>query len=190
MRPWLYVLLFVAGTALCWGIYIPSIHKGAVSVGSNLRAYLLVGLAYFLVAVLIPGILLFVFGWDPTAKGDPNWSTQSILWGLGAGTLGALGAFSVTFAVVLAPRGLGPLIVPPLVFCFAPIVSTIVTLLYFHPPKGGVLPDWRFFLGLAMAIAGATLVMVYKPSGSPAHHAKTQDAAQVSTVAPEGAGSS
>lgn len=195
MRPWLYVLLFVAGTAMTWGMYVPSIHKSAGPLHSNLRAFLLVGLAYFLVAVLIPAFLIFVVGWDPTARGgDPEWNSRGIRWGLWAGTLGALGALSVIFAVVSAPGGLGPLIVPPLVFCFAPIVNTIATLVYFHPPKGGVLPDWRFFLGLAMAIGGAALVMIYKPTdkridAKPPAAVSPQDAAQAGIPAPESAGS-
>ena len=53
----------------------------------------------------------------------------------------------------------------PLVFAGAPIINTLATLLYFHPVK--TLPDWRFFLGLAMAAGGAVMVMVFKPQDPP-----------------------
>lgn len=184
MRPWLFVLLFVAGTAMTWGMYVPSIHKSAGPLHSNLRAFLLVGVAYFLVAVLIPSFLIFVVGWDPTSRGGtPEWNGTGVRWGLWAGTLGALGALSVIFAVVSAPGGWGPLIVPPLVFCFAPIVNTIATLLYFHPVR--TLPDWRFFLGLALAIAGAAMVMIFKPTDAKSLAPTKAETAQVEVVAPD-----
>src|SRR5215211_2409955 len=55
-------LLFVLGAALSWGAYVPTIHHGQLGFpqGANraLKAFLFVGLAYFLVAVLVPGGLL------------------------------------------------------------------------------------------------------------------------------------
>ena len=69
------VLAFVAGAALSWGVYVPLVHDATTKFGSNLRAFLMVGIAYFLVAVLIPSFFIFYKG-DPTAK-DPaklNWA--------------------------------------------------------------------------------------------------------------------
>ena len=63
MPKWLVVLLFIAGTALTWGIYVPSIHVAATALKSNLRAFLLVGVAYFLTAVLVP-LCLAVATWS------------------------------------------------------------------------------------------------------------------------------
>jgi hypothetical protein len=186
MPKWLVVLLFIAGTALTWGIYVPSIHVAATALKSNLRAFLLVGLAYFATAVLIPIVLIWVAGWDPTAKGTPNFGAYGVRWGLWAGTMGAAGALCVIFAVTAAGKEWGPLVVPPLVFAFAPIVNTIATLLYFHPVK--TLPDWRFFAGLLMAIAGAAMVMVYKPTDPKPHAASPQAAAQAGVASAETAG--
>lgn len=184
MPKWLVVLLFIAGTALTWGIYVPSIHVAATALKSNLRAFLLVGVAYFLTAVLIPVVLIWIAGWDPTAKGTPNFDGYGIRWGLWAGTMGAAGALCVIFAVTAAGKEWGPLVVPPLVFAFAPIVNTIATLLYFHPVKTA--PDWRFFLGLGMAIAGAAMVMIYKPTAPKPHAASPQSAAVAGTAEPAG----
>ncbi len=54
MKLW---LLFATGTILCWGAYVPAIHHGQMAFeGKNkaLWAFLFVGVAYFLVAVLVP----------------------------------------------------------------------------------------------------------------------------------------
>ena len=167
MPKWLTVALFIAGAAVTWGIYVPSIHLAAkghegISLWSNLRAFLFVGVAYFLVAVLIPMALIFAFNYDPTAVATKaNWNPKGVTWGIFAGALGAAGALCVIFAVTKAGKPWGPLYVAPLVFAFAPIVNTVATLVYFSPAK--TLPDWRFFLGLGLAIAGAVMVMVFKP---------------------------
>lgn len=158
------VALFVLGAALSWGLYVPSVHVAATQLKSNLRAFLFVGVAYFLVAVLIPAAFIFVAKYDPTAKGQPNFDVLPSSWGLFAGVLGAAGALCVIFAVTAAGKG-GALYVAPLVFAGAPIINTIATILYFHPVK--TLPDWRFFLGLVLAAAGAAMVMLFKPVDAP-----------------------
>ena len=159
-----WVLLFVAGAAVSWGVYVPTVHEAAQALKSNLRAFLLVGVAYFLVAVLVPALFIFVLQNDPTAKGTPNFDTGPSIWGLAAGTAGAVGALCVIFAVTNAGKG-GAIYVAPLVFAGAPIVNTIATITYFHPVK--TLPDWRFFLGLLLAAGGAAMVMIYKPVDKP-----------------------
>ena len=152
------VALFVLGAALSWGLYVPSVHVAASQLKSNLRAFLFVGVAYFLVAVLIPAAFIFIAKYDPTAKGQPNFDVVPSSWGLFAGILGAAGALCVIFAVTAAGKG-GALYVAPLVFAGAPIINTIATILYFHPVK--TMPDWRFFLGLGLAAAGAAMVMLF-----------------------------
>ncbi|HVW01771.1 MAG TPA: hypothetical protein VHB77_15575 [Planctomycetaceae bacterium] len=173
-------LLFIAGAALSWGLYVPAIHTASSNLKSSLRGFLLVGLAYFLVAVLIPAFFIFVLKNDPTARGEVNWEPKWIQWGIFAGILGAAGALCVIFATKYAPGG--PLIVAPLVFAGAPIINTIATITYFHPVK--TLPDWRFFLGLALAAGGAAMVMIFKPvDQSPDHK-------PAAAVQPEKVGSS
>ena len=160
MPKWLIVLLFVAGAALSWGVYVPLVHGAAMKFQSNLRAFLFVGVAYFLVAVLVPLVLIFVMKFDPTAKAAPNFNATSIVWGIAAGVAGALGALFVIFAATNAGAS-GVIYVAPLVFAGAPIINTFATIYYFHPVK--TLPDWRFFLGLAFAVVGAAMVMLFKP---------------------------
>jgi hypothetical protein len=160
MPKWLIVLLFVAGAALSWGVYVPLVHRAATLLQSNLRAFLFVGVAYFLVAVLVPIVLIFVMNWDPTAKAAPNFGFTPVVWGLVSGIAGAVGALCVIFAATNAGPG-GAIYVAPLVFGGAPIINTLATIYYFHPVK--TLPDWKFFLGLGFAVVGAAMVMLFKP---------------------------
>lgn len=164
-KQFLLVLLFVTGAALSWGVYVPVVHEAAQSLKSNLRAFLLVGVAYFLVAVIVPVVFIFVLKSDPTVKGTPNFDAGPVAWGIAAGIAGAVGALCVIFAVTNAGKG-GAIYVAPLVFAGAPIVNTIATITYFHPVKS--LPDWRFFLGLVLAACGAAMVMLFKPVDKPA----------------------
>ena len=168
-NKWILVLLFVAGAALSWGVYVPVVHRAASELKSNLRAFMFVGIAYFLVAVLIPVFFIFILRSDPTEKPGVNFSSLAMAWGIGAGIAGAVGALCVIFAATYAGKE-GVIVVAPLVFAGAPIINTIATITYFHPVK--TLPDWRFFLGLAMAAAGAAMVMIYKPVDEKPHAAK------------------
>jgi hypothetical protein len=162
---WFWVLLFVLGAALSWGVYVPVVHKATAELKSNLRAFLFVGVAYFLVAVLIPSLFIFVLG-DPTQRPGVNFAGPAVAWGIAAGVFGAIGALFVIFAARAAGPS-GVIAVAPLVFAGAPIVNTFATIWYFHPVK--TTPDWRFFLGLVMAAAGAAMVMVYKPVDEKPH---------------------
>ena len=47
-------IIFALGAALSWGIYGPALHRGQVELGSPMRALLCVGIAYFLIGVLVP----------------------------------------------------------------------------------------------------------------------------------------
>jgi hypothetical protein len=53
-----------------------------------------------------------------------------------------------------------PLYIVPLVFAGAPIVSSIVSLLW-HPPQEGT-PDWKFITGIVLAAVGAGMVLYSK----------------------------
>jgi hypothetical protein len=48
-------VMLAIGAALSWGLYGPMLHKGQVALGNPMRALLCVGVAYLLVAILIPG---------------------------------------------------------------------------------------------------------------------------------------
>ncbi len=146
-------MVFVAGAVLSWGAYVPVLHEGQTLLNrGSLRAFLCVGIAYFLTAVLVPLGLL-------AAKVEPmEFNTRGILFAIAAGVLGASGALCIIFAL---KYGGTPVFVPPLVFAGAPIVSAFVSMAW-HRPKSA--PEIWFYLGLLLAAIGAALVLRFKPS--------------------------
>ena len=153
-------LFFVLGAALSWGSYVPSIHHGQMSLpaGANraFKAFLFVGVAYCLMAVVVPGVILLA---RPDGAG---YSRNGMVVSTIAGVLGALGALCVIFALRWGGK---PIYVAPLVFAGAPIVNVIVSIVWDRTYK---LPDWRFLLGILLAAVGAALVLRYKPADVPA----------------------
>jgi hypothetical protein len=147
-------IVFALGAALAWGMYGPALHHGQVALGSPFRALLCVGIAYLLIGVLVPVVALASQG--QLAQG---WSPGGTIAATAAGALGALGAVFIIYA--FRAGGL-PTYVMPLVFGGAPLVNVAVTM-YLHPPK--VTPNPLLWMGFVMAIAGAMLVLYYKPQG-------------------------
>ena len=55
-------VFFALGAALSWGLYGPTLHEGQVKLGNPFRALLCVGIAYFLIGVLVPALSLSAQG--------------------------------------------------------------------------------------------------------------------------------
>ena len=164
----LWVTLSIALTAVCWGAYGPVLHKGQAKMGnSRLRPFLCVGLAYFVIAVVGPMLMLSGFpepgGWSP----DGNWT--GIPWSLGAGAAGAIGALGIIYAF---NSGGKPLFIMPLVFGFAPVVNTLTTIVTDN--LFGRVSN-MFFASLAMVIVGAVMVLVFSPRGKPPAKAPVEE---------------
>jgi hypothetical protein len=85
-------IIFALGAALSWGLYGPALHGGQVQLGGNpMRALLCVGVAYFLIGVLIPVVSL-------SSQGQLNGFTMKGSVGATiAGALGAAGAVCIIF---------------------------------------------------------------------------------------------
>lgn len=150
MKLW---IVFVIGAALSWGAYVPMIHQGQVLLERGaLRAFLCVGVAYFMTAVVVPLALLLGPKMEPMEFNAPGVKMATI-----AGVLGAAGALCVILAL---KSGGSPLYVAPLVFAGAPIVNAFVSMAW-HKPKAA--PEPWFWLGLALAAVGAGLVLRFKP---------------------------
>ena len=151
-------LVFVLGAVLSWGAYGPALHKGRAGFAdpktASLRALLCVGVAYFLVAVLVPLIALW-------RRGDlDGFSGGGTLFSTFAGILGALGAVCIIWSF---QNGGKPLIVMPLVFAGAPVVNGLIT-------TGTHATEWRnlhplLLVGFGCAALGAWLVLRYMPAG-------------------------
>jgi hypothetical protein len=145
-------VLFVAGAVLSWGVYGVLLHQGGLQLGNPLKALLCVGVAYFLIGVLVPVGALSAQG------GLSNFNSTGLTTATIAGALGAIGAACIIYAFKFG--GL-PLYVMPLVFGGAPIVNVFFSMLL-HPPKNPVNP--MLYLGLVFASVGAAMVLYYRPT--------------------------
>ena len=143
---------FALGAALSWGLYGPILHQGQAKLGP-FRALLCVGLAYFLVGVIVPVVALAAQG----QLGARGWSSSGMLFATGGGLLGAIGAVFIIYA--FRAGGL-PTYVMPLVFGGAPLVNVIFSM-YLHPPR--VAPNPLLWVGFALVAIGASLVLYFKP---------------------------
>ena len=161
--PWFTWALL---TVLCWGTYGVCMHTGSMNMESKehgrMMAFLYVGLAYFLTAVIAPLIILKLQGgpvefWKYP---DAGWK-----WSLFAGILGAIGALGVLLAFGSSPNP--PVYVPivmSIIFAGAPIVNAVVNTTK-HGWWGHVQPP--FILGIVLAAAGGVLVTYYAPKPPP-----------------------
>src|SRR5215218_6622664 len=150
--PLMLWILFALGAALSWGLYGPALHRGQVELGNPMRALLCVGIAYFLIGVLVPLVTL-------SSQGELNGFTMKGSVGATiAGALGAVGAVCIIFA--FRSGGL-PTYVMPLVFAGAPLVNVLYSM-WLHPPKTS--PNPLLYLGFVLVSVGGGLVLYYKPS--------------------------
>jgi hypothetical protein len=151
-------LAFALLTVVTWGVYGVFLHSGQMGmqdpVNGRYKAFLFVGIAYFLVAVLAPLLMLVLSG------ANWNYPVKGMAWSLIAGIVGAIGAFGVLLA--FGAKG-NPAVVMTIVFAGAPVVNAVVALTQ-HPPAGGYgsirAPFW---LGMILAVIGGALVTKFKP---------------------------
>ncbi len=162
-QPGMGWVIFALMTVASWGVYGVFLHNGQMAMGDPVngryKAFLFVGIAYFLTAVLAPLAILLVRGatWEMPVRG--------MGWSLVAGIVGAMGAFCVLLA--FGAKG-SPAVVMSIVFGGAPIVNALVAMAL-HPPAGGFgAIRWPFVLGLLMAALGGCLVTLYRPLPAPA----------------------
>jgi drug/metabolite transporter (DMT)-like permease len=155
-------LIWALMTVVSWGVYGVLLHSGQAAMGDPVngryKAFLFVGIAYFLTAVVAPLVVLKLNGatWSFPAKGA--WLS------LVAGIVGAAGAFGVLLA--FGAKG-SPTVVMSIVFAGAPIVNAFAAMAI-HPPAGGLSGlRWQFVLGIVLAAVGGCLVSLYKPAPAP-----------------------
>lgn len=144
---------FAIGAALSWGLYGPVLHKGQVALGNPMRALLCVGVAYFLVGVLIPG---------GTLASQNQLNNFNAAGTINATVAGVLGAFGALFVIWAFRAGGVPTYVMPIVFGFAPLVNVVYTMAT-HPPK--VAPSPLLYVGFLLTALGAGMVLYFKPQG-------------------------
>ena len=167
-------LLFAFLTVVSWGVYGVLLHKGQMGIGlsdpnARYKAFLFVGIAYFLVAVLAPLFMLRLSG-KVGATNFLSYPTAGWTWSLVAGVVGAVGAFGVLLAFGFAP-GATPAerasyvpVVMSIIFAGAPIVNALTSMWMSHGPAGSqfeIKP--QFVIGIIFAAIGGSLCALYKP---------------------------
>ncbi len=156
-------LVFAISAGLCWGTYVPFIQQGIRGLGNPYSSFLCVGIAYVLIAVLFP-LGMFMIG------EQPRWNVSGISFATLAGAAGALGALFVIFANGSVPRDSDyRLYIAPVIFALAPVINTVVSLVWHPDPIKGVFqfglhrsPHWTLYVGILLAGAGAALVLYSK----------------------------
>jgi drug/metabolite transporter (DMT)-like permease len=175
---WAYVLL----AGLAWGTYVPLIFFGGqmlsplnpqgapVGMGGRLASILCVGVAYFVLAVVIPVAMMAA---RDDAKAD--WRSVGLVFSGLAGVAGAVGAVCVIFASKAAvdqarADGINPatyrVYIAPLIFCLAPLINTLLSLVWHPSAKTGEwavfhldVPGWKLWAGIVLVAAGTFLVL-------------------------------
>jgi hypothetical protein len=166
-RTW---LLYVLMAGLCWGTYVPLIAFGGrnLSAGPShpfagrYAAFLCVGVAYVVIAVIFPLARSYSVG-DPI----PSKPVGLVFSGL-AGVAGAFGALGVIFATAAA-KPEDRIYIAPLIFTLAPLLNTVVSLFWHptpdHPLHFGLpptMPSWKLFVGVVLVGVGAGLILLSK----------------------------
>lgn len=151
------ILLAVCLALLSWGVYGPVLHKGQAAMGgSRFRPLICIGIAYFLIAVLVPLALL------QPLQDKGSWNFVGIAWSTAAGSLGAIGALGTILAFACGGK---PFTVMPVVFGCAPVINTLTTLSLSGTPTSALSP---FFLaGILIVGVGAATVLTFGPRGQP-----------------------
>lgn len=156
-------LAYTLITVFTWGVYGILLHKGQVLMGDPVngryKAFLFVGIAYFLTAVLAPLFLLMSKG-----AAFSGYTSDGSIWSLVAGIAGAIGAFGVLLA--FGAKG-SPSVVMSIVFAGAPVLNALVSLyISRHEINFGTVNP-LFYVGMALALVGGGMVTLYKPAPAP-----------------------
>ena len=121
-------IYFALLTVVCWGTYGVCMHIGSSNMADKengrIMAFLWVGLAYFLTAVVAPLIILKLKGGNIAFWSYP---TKGWQWSLIAGTLGAIGALGVLLAFGKMPSPAYVPVIMSIIFAGAPMVNAIVS---------------------------------------------------------------
>lgn len=165
MKLW---VVFALSAALFWGAYVPTISFGQAAFGPKnpnapLRAFLFIGLAYFVMAILVPGIWLLTNRLDPAV--DPGFNFTGAWLSTLAGALGAAGALGVVFAAKFS-RMENPayfVYVAPIVFAGAPIINVLIFWLIASFKGEGHAPSLMFMLGIVISVVGVVMVLTHSP---------------------------
>jgi len=157
-------VIFALCTALCWGMYGPTIGNAQSKIWSPFKPYVFIGVAY-----LVLGIAGGLLGMR--VKGDTfSYAAEQFTpakWGFLAGCLGALGALFLTSAMMTSKGN--ALLVMPIVFGGAVSVTALFSTWRL---RGHATISPMLWLGMALVVTGVIIVAKNTPHG----HAPTKPA--------------
>lgn len=150
-------VLFAIATAVFWGLYGPSLGKARTPGETPFKPYIFIGMAYLVWGIVGGAIAVKASG------GNFKFTPEAIKWGAIAGSLGAFGALTLTYAMFSAKDAR---LVMPVVFGGATAVSAIVGTMM---AKGHHTPPAQI-LGFILVIVGVVLIQmnaVHGPAPGP-----------------------
>lgn len=168
MNKMLIPILFALLTAAFWGSYGPLIGNaqppridgrplGPPEGWTSFKPYVFIGLAYTVAAVIGGLGMMYVKG-DTFNFGGSHFPTAK--WGFLAGLVGAIGALSLTMAMV-SSKG-NALLVMPIVFGGAVSVTALISVLRLH---AGTSISPLLWVGMGLVAVGIVLVASNTPHG-------------------------
>ena len=177
----LMAAVFALCTALFWGTYGPLLSRGHHLMGTEgrLRPFICVGIAYLLVAIVGPIVVMYTTGIDKGNGLMSGWTFNGVVWSVLAGGVGALGAFTLIMALGAGGPS-SPVYVMPLVFGCAPAVSAFTSMYL----SGNYKISPFFAAGLILVAVGAVTILITapRPGRKPTHDDHAAKAAGTKSV--------
>ncbi|MCR9200801.1 MAG: hypothetical protein NXI04_19360 [Planctomycetaceae bacterium] len=169
-------VIFALCTALCWGMYGPTIGNAQSKAWSPFKPYVFIGVAYLVLAIAggLGGMAL---------KGDSfSYSGEGFTpakWGFLAGLLGALGALFLTSAMMTSKGN--ALLVMPIVFGGAVSVTALFSV--WKLKDHDISP--MLYVGIALVVVGVIVVARNTPHGHAPKKPAAESAESANAATPE-----
>lgn len=157
MSPRMLGLLFAIATAIFWGLYGPALGKSRIPGQTPFKPYVFIGIAYLIWGCLGGAIAVQLSGDGFSFPAKAGW------WGFIAGSLGAFGALTLTYAMYSAKDAS---LVMPVVFGGATSVAAI-TGMVIQARAGNLHIDPRQIIGFLLVVVGVVLIQRYADHGTP-----------------------
>lgn len=162
--PLLLPVLFALATALFWGLYGPALGNARSSARppewSPFKPYLFIGVAYLVWGVVGGFVAMKTIPATPDTLDFTGKYLPAMKWGFLAGSLGAFGALTLTYAVVESKGNTA--LVMPIVFGGAVTVTALTNLVVL---RGHVQINPMLWVGMLCVAGGIVLVTKYTPHG-------------------------
>lgn len=171
MSPRLIGLIFAIATALFWGLYGPALLKARTPGETPFKPFIFIGLAYLIWGVLGGVVAVKASG------GTLSFRPEAVRWGFIAGSLGAFGALTLTYAMFQAKDAR---LVMPVVFGGATAVAVLVGIL----TQSSHHVDPKAILGYLFVIAGVVLIQMFGAHAAPPGKAPSTGTEHSATTAP------